>query len=416
MTMKNPVPFCLAVLWLVTAAAAEKISLESYASGIDTVPVAVLPFKPAAGSGPLGKDLPWQVIADDLEFSCRFSVLRVDKVDSAVFAQKGIGIFIDGEYSVSGGGVVIDCYIRDALSFDLLLGKKYRGELQYMRGMAHRFSNQLVEILFGEKGVFETKIVYVHDETNTKNLYLVDYDGYNRKRLTNTPTYNLFPSFIDSTNIVWTAYLRGKPDLYKGSIETGKSAIFVYSRAVQTSPAYSPIENKFAYASSKPGNMEIFTCDADGTNQRRLTFSGGIDTSPCWSPNGYQIAFISDRAGNPNVYIMDSEGANSRRLTFEGNWQDSPAWSPRGDRIAFTSRRDGKFDIYTVGPDGSGETRITAKPGNNQYPAWSADGMHLVFASESSGRSDLFLVRHDGSGLRQITTGGMSRMPDWSHF
>jgi len=42
--------------------------------------------------------------------------------------------------------------------------------------------------------------------------------------------------------------------------------------------------------------------------------------------------------------------------------------------------------------------------------------MHLVFASENSGRSDLSLVRHDGSGLRQITTGGMSRMPDWSHF
>lgn len=391
------------------------VRLESYASGVDTVPIAVVPFE-VSGGGMTSGDEPWAVIAGDLSFSPRFRVLRSKSADSTTLLSQGVGIYIDGECRFADGEVEIDCYLRSAADGRSLMGNKYRGSTKFLRSMAHRFSNQVVEALLGERGIFESRILYVRVEGETKDLYIMDYDGYNVKRLTKSRTVNVFPAFVDSNTIVWTSFLRGKPDIYRGSISSGKSKIFLYSRAVETSPAASPIEGLVAYASSKPGNLEIFVTDLDKTSVRRLTHRGGIDTSPCWSPNGYQIAFTSDRSGQPQIYIMDADGANTRRLTFEGSYQDSPSWSPRGDRIAYASYRKGTFDIWTIGPDGSDPKQITDKPGNNEYPSWSPDGLHLVFVRRTGGSSDLYTVRADGTGLRRLTSTGDALMPDWSPF
>jgi TolB protein len=385
-----------------------------YATNLDTVPIAMLPFQ-AKGGTTLTRDLPWQIVGNDLEFCGRFKVLRADKVDSAVFAQNRIGLYIDGEYTVEGSMVTIDCYIHDAVSREQLVGKKYKGELGYLRTMSHRFSNQIVEMIFGDRGFFESKIVFVRKEGINKNLFVMDFDGQEQRRLTNTNTVNVFPAFMDSNTIVWTSFLRGKPDIYKGSTTTGKSQVFLYSRYIQTSPAVSTVVGKIAYACSKTGNLEIYTCDLDGGNATRLTFTKSINTSPCWSPNGYQIAFTSDRSGSPQIYVMDADAANVRRLTFNGKYQDSPAWSPKGDRIAYSSQVDGKFDIWTIEPDGSHATRITSSGGANVYPAWSADGSMIIYANTSGGKSDIFAVRSDGSKPTRITSGGISDMPDWSH-
>jgi TolB protein len=413
--MRLPGFLSLLILLLCSLARAERVSLESYASSYDTVPLAIVPFK-ANAAKTITRDLPWEVIADDLEFTCRFKVLRVNKADSAVFSQNNIGIFVTGEYTVDETGVSLDCYIHDAVSLDLLLGKKFHGEPAMVRSMAHRFANQLVETLFGEKGFFESKIVFVRFENGNKNLWLADYDGKNMRSLTNMNTINIFPTFIDSTTLIWASFLRGKPDLYKGSIATGKSQIFIASRFVQTSPAASPVVGKLAYGCSKTGNMQIYTCDYDASNTKQLTFNKAINTAPCWSPNGYQIAFTSDRGGAPQIYLMDADGGNAKRLTKSGGYQDSPAWSPKGDMIAYQSLGAGKFDVWTAKLDGSDPLQATTRSGNNTYPAWSPDGRHILFASGWGNASDLWVVRPDGTGLRRITTCGNAEMPDWSHF
>lgn len=398
-----------------TSLYAQEVHLETYASGLDSIPIAIVKFR-SLNNNPIKKNKPWEIIGNDLEFSGRFSVINYDKVDSAELTKQGIGIFIDGKYTVKGSSVEMECFLHDASTLELLIGKKYRGELKYIRSMSHRYANMILDMLFGERGPFESKIIFVKDKGTTKNLYIMDYDGYNRKRLTSQGQVNVFPAFIDSNTIVWTSFLRGKPDLYKGSVSTGSFSIFVYSRYVETSPSTTPIVDKVAYASSRKGNLDIYTCDRNGKNKKQLTFRRSIDTSPCWSPNGYHIAFTSDRSGQPQIYVMDADGANTRRITFEGSYQDSPAWSPKGDKIAYSSLRDGKFDIWTVSPDGSDPARVTANPGNNEYPTWSPDGSHIGFASTRGGKSNIYCIRPDGTGLKQITNSGNAKMPDWSKF
>ncbi len=407
--------FLLAVVAGVSLARAARIDLQAYASSFDSIPIAVLDFRPLSGASLTG-DEPWKVVADDLEFSGRFVVVRTARVDTALFAANNVGIFVDGEYSVSDNAVTLDCYIHDVVSLDLVVGKKYKGEERHLRSMAHRYSNHLMEMLLGEHGPFESKIVFVQDKGPTKNLVIMDFDGHNEKQLTTSTWVNVFPAFVDSNTMVWTSFYRGKPDIYKGSIATGKYEIFVYSRFVDTSPSYSPIVGRVAYASSRNGDLDIYTCNLDGSDKKQLTHHRAIDTSPCWSPNGYQIAFTSDRSGQPQIYVMDVDGVNTKRLTFQGKYQDSPAWSPKGDKDAYTSFQNGKFDIWTINPDGSEAKQVTNVAGNNEYPAWSPDASHIAFSSTRGGKSDIYAVRPDGTGVKRLSSVGNAKMPDWSRF
>jgi TolB protein len=393
---------------------AEKVNLSVYASNLDSIAITVLPFK-NTGEAKLAKDEPWKVIANDLDFSGRFTVFRSEKADSVEMVKNNIPLYVDGEFEVFGQYTRVTCALRESKSGSMLVEKKYERDMRHIRSAGHEFANQLVEMLFNEKGIFESRILYVKDDGVKKNIMLMDWDGDNLQAVTANSTINIYPTFIDSMSFLYTSFLRGHPNIYKGVIG-GKSVYMVPSRFTDTSPAYSPITGKIAFASSRDGNMEIYSCDFDGSNIKRLTSSRSIETAPCWSPNGYQIAFTSDRAGNPQIFIMDADGGNVHRLYFGGGYQDSPAWSPKGDKIAFHMLSGGKFDVWTAAPDGSKPFQVTSVPGNNEYPAWAADGDHVAFSSERAGKYDLYGIKADGTHLKRLTNSGKAKMPDWSMY
>ncbi|MGB7567612.1 MAG: hypothetical protein WBM07_07125 [Chitinivibrionales bacterium] len=405
----------LIVSFLFSMSRGEKVHLEAYATNPDSLPIGVLPFM-ALSDNAIKSNEPSKVIADDLDFSGRFVVVRGQKGDSLLFGRKNVAIYIAGRYTLRGSMVAVDCFLRDAKTHEELVMKQFNGETKLLRVMMHCFSNDMVEMLFNTKGVFLSKMLFVKDEGSIKNIAIMDYDGFNQRQLTSNKSINIFPVFVDSTIFIWTSFIRGHPDLFKGSIATGRSTPLVSSRFVQTSPAVSSLDGKIVFASTRDGNMEIYSCDADGTGMKRLTFTKAIDTSPCWSPNGYQIAFTSDRGGSPQIYVMDADGANTRRLTFEGNYQDSPAWSPKGDKIAYMSMNGGRFDIWTIQPDGSNPTQITTNSGSNEYPAWSPDGAFIAFSCHTGNKTDIYAIKTDGTHFKKITNCGNAKMPDWSSF
>jgi TolB protein len=310
--------------------------------------------------------------------------------------------------------VRVEFRLRDAKSADILAEKKYEGELTQTRTMAHKFADLLVETLFNEKGIYESRMLFVKDEGPKKNIMIMDWDGDAMRQLTVTSTVNVFPSFVDSATFVWTSFIKGHPDIFKGVIG-GRGGSMFTSRAIESSPSYSPITGKVAFTSSRDGNMEIYTCDLDGGNLTRLTKTMSIETSPCWSPNGYQIAFTSDRIGAPRIFVMDADGTNVHQLAFEGGYQDSPAWSPKGDKIAYQCLTGGRFEIWTANVDGSGLFQVTTCPGNNEYPAWAADGNHIAFSSKRGGSSDIYGICADGRRLTRLTNTGNAKMPDWGN-
>lgn len=99
--------------------------------------------------------------------------------------------------------------------------------------------------------------------------------------------------------------------------------------------AWSPAWTRLAFQSNRAGNWDIFSMRVDCTlpqepgeigpecDLRQLTSDPADDLLPAWSPDGRSIAFVSTRNGNPEIYIMDADGQNQRRLTFNstGDWR-----------------------------------------------------------------------------------------------
>ena len=111
---------------------------------------------------------------------------------------------------------------------------------------------------------------------------------------------------------------------------------------------------------------------------------------------------------------MDAEGANQRRITFEGTYNDGVAWSPDGDLIAYTSRRDGQFQIAVTNVVTLESRVLTSGPGESQSPTFSPDGRRIAFTSRREGGNQIYVMDIDGGNIRRLTTEGSNDLADWS--
>ncbi|MBN2189474.1 MAG: PD40 domain-containing protein [Chitinispirillaceae bacterium] len=408
--------YCAAiVVFLTCPAGAAQAVMDVYAGAFDSITIGIVNFRESGGSERTRLPcLPWTVVANDFDLCGRFHVVRAAVADSEVFAEEGAGIYVDGEYSVAGGRATVTYFLRDITAEEPLFERKYASDTAAVRMAAHRFAGEVYELIYGRAGIFTSRLLFVSTAGGAKNVGIMDFDGGARRMITKGSDLNLFPAFVDSARMLCTSYSQGRPVVCLALITDGRAGIFTESGGIEVSPAVSPIDGAVAFASSRGGSLDIYTCASDGSGRRRLTSGSGVETAPCWSPNGYHIAYVSDQSGNPNIYVMDADGANHRRITFSSRYCDSPDWSPDGSQIAFTSMgENGKLDIWVVSPDGSDEKRLTDFPGDHEYPTWSPDGMLIGFVSRSGVKSDFYVMRHDGGRVKQVTSSGDVIMPDW---
>ena len=137
---------------------------------------------------------------------------------------------------------------------------------------------------------------------------------------------------------------------------------------------------KIVCQSSRDGNFDIYSMNADRTDLKRLTNSPGYDVSPSWSPDGSQILFASDRAGNWDIYVMSAGGLNVKRLTSPPGSNTSPSWASGGSKIVFVSTRDAlNGEIYLMNSDGSNVERLTRDSTVKDSPVMMPDGKSVVY-------------------------------------
>ncbi len=347
------------------------------------------------------------IIKNDLEYSLYFDLFS----DTAwLGAAENQGVVMRGQ----GAQAQLIITLEDYATHEKISEKSY-GISKNERETAHMISDDVVELLTGEKGIASTKIAFSYKASNGKELAMIDYDGYTFVPLTKNGRFNLFPAWApDGKRILFSTHTDDRLNIYLFDLTERKIRTISSFRGLNFAPCWSPDASKICLSLTKDGNSEIYLLDLKNKNLNRLTYNRAIDTSPAFSPNSREIAFVSDRTGNPQIYIMDIHGGNVRRLTYHGNYNTSPAWSPRGDIIAYVSREDDNSQqIYVTDPYDFSPIRLTFD-GNNEEPSWSPDGLHIVFSSNRSGQYELYTMNWDGSRQRKLTNGMTITAPDWS--
>ena len=206
-----------------------------------------------------------------------------------------------------------------------------------------------------------------------------------------------------SMGYVWPVY--ETYDVFASNLDGSGLRQLTTEEGYDAEATFSPAGDRIVFTSARDGDLELYSMAPDGSDVIRLTDRPGYDGGAFYSPDGSKIIWrahypgegpeLEDyrrllsqgllRPGELEIYIMDADGSNQRQLTQLGGANFAPYWHPSGEKIVFSSNHhdpDGRdFEIYMINLDGSGLTRITYSEGFDGFPVFSPDGQHLVFGS-----------------------------------
>jgi len=398
-------------------------------------PIAVAAFKnmsEASDKNQIAHSLS-PVISEDLEISGLFRLIDPstfianpddegitgDRIKWDDWSLLGAEALARGGVYQEEKGIRVEARLYDVVKGSFISGKRYYGQPADVRLIAHKFSDEIIYQLTGQKGVFQTRIAFVSDRSGRKEIYLMDFDGRNQTQITSHRSIALSPAWSpDGKKLLFTSYKAGNPDVYMRDLFYAQETKISHYRGINLAPEWSPDGGKIVLTLSEDnGNSDIYLITPQGEKLKRLTKEWANDVSPCWSPDGREIAFVSNRAGNPQIFIMEVKTEKVRRLTFSGNYNTSPAWSPRGDKIAFASMGGNAFSICVINTDGTNLRQLTDSGGSCESPSWSPDGRHIAFSSHKTGKKKIYVMLSDGTGARSVTGGeGNDTNPSWSPY
>jgi TolB protein len=209
-----------------------------------------------------------------------------------------------------------------------------------------------------------------------------------------------------SQGYVWTL---NPYDIYTARPDGSDLRRLTHRQGYDAEPTISPDGRSIVFTSDRDGDLDIYVMDADGSNVRRLTNEPGYDGGAFFTADGTQIVYrarrpeseeeLADyrrllarnmvRPGRLDIYVMNADGSNKRRVTNMPGANFAPFPHPDGRRIIFSSNtadpQGRNFDLYLINMDGTGLERVTTHGDFDGFPMFSPDGTRLVFASNRNG-------------------------------
>ncbi len=409
---------------------AQRISIDITQPNFKRIPIAIPEFKYlSTDQVQLAREMS-EALSNDLEYSGVFRPLdpqgflenpqnmglAVGEIKFPDWQRLGADFLVRTSYQVQGPNLRMEARLFDVLGARMVIGKMYEGDARSWRAMVHRFADEILFALTGERGVFDTKIAYVQAMGKNKEIFVVDFDGGNPLQVTRDQSINLSPAWSsDGNQLAYVSFKEGGTKVYAANLRDGSQRLLSGQPGLNISPAWRPGTSQLAVTLTRGGNPDIYLISSGGEVLQRLVQGWSISVSPSWSPDGRRLAYVSDESGNPQIYVLDVGSGQKKRITFSGNYNTCPAWSPKGDWIAFSGVSGGNHNIFIARPDGGDVRQLTHGEGSNEAPSWSPDGRMLAFSSTRQGGSSIWVLLVNGSGVRKLSrTGGGQELPRWS--
>lgn len=289
----------------------------------------------------------------------------------------------------------------------------------------------------GENG----RIVFSSNLSGQFEIYSMNPDGSGVTQVTNVPPCSRGPSVsADGTKIVFHGAPTADCAVTSVQIYTvntdGTGLTQLTNGGYNVTAAWNPDGSKIAFVSNRTGTCQIWTMNADGSNQAPLTHFaaqgvGGVS----WSPDGSRIAYGTAvtapqcpgpngalGVGNLEIHVMDADGKNDTTLESESfipgmtfDTSRHPDWSPDGSQITYASTASGDLQIWVMNADGSGQTQVTHDPNTPEnFSRFSPDGTKLVFQAASTQGVEIRVVNVDGSHETKLIDGKFRNIqPSW---
>ncbi|MGY8798700.1 MAG: hypothetical protein ACKVG4_07950 [Longimicrobiales bacterium] len=398
--------------------------------------LAIQPFTGRFGGGGLAPEVE-AIIGRDMRNSDRFEVMDSlpaglvgDVVDYRLWDRLGAVWLVTAQVEGAGDGYVLIVELHDVIYGQA----KERGRFRLpapsdddFRMAVHRISDEVVRWATGDPGMAATRIAFTMlDNDYNKDVYVIDSDGENLRKVTNYRNLLLSPVWSpDATKIAFNSMKSGDWRIYQLDLVTGAETQLpdVRGGGDYMTPAYHPDGQTLAFSVTGNARSGIFTYNV-GRDCCLEFLTGGnhYDLSPSYSPDGDWMAFQTNRFGSsvPQIMLMPSGGGEAETLSpFEyggRGYYTSPDWSPEGDFVAFHGRiRRGTYHILVadMANDGRRLRQLTWE-GNNEDPSWAPDGRHIVFVGERRWGFGLFVVDVASGRLRPLLAGRRVGVPDWS--
>lgn len=172
---------------------------------------------------------------------------------------------------------------------------------------------------------------------------------------------------------------------------------------------------RIALIGNQTGRKELYVCDANGMNLRRVTNDRGFCVAPEWHPDGKTLVYTSYARGFPDVYALNLDSGAKRRISAFSGLNAGAAVSPDGREMALILSKDGNPELYVMNLSSGKVRRLTnTSPAAEGSPAWSPDGRQIAYVSDTSGRPQLYVISKNGGRPKRLTSRGSENVsPSW---
>lgn len=354
------------------------------------------------------------VLRNDLKLVSLFDVLSARSfvadmeaeglnVDPSAWTTVGAQGVVKGQLRRRGSTLEVEMRFYElARGSAPTLSRTYRGAPGQLRTFMHRFANELLRVLTGRAGAFDSRITFSRRRgPGRKDVMVASFDGESVRRISGGRGVAMLPSFGPG-GVFYSVLSEAGMFITRSGLR--ERHLVGGGRGDGLNMGVSVCGRRMYFTSTRDGNSEIYSAGVDGSDVRRLTRHRSIDVSPACGGPGGKIAFVSRRQGSPQIFTMNPDGSGVTRVTYRGGHNQTPAWctgSPEGPMLAFTGLAGG-FDIFTLNLRTQRYTRLTQGQGTNKDPTFSRDCRMVAFYSSRGG---IFLSSPEGLNQNLVLRG-----------